>query len=289
MIDWDKIKTAKDKTWLISMTQMGVPAEVRAAAVRLYELGDKDLAIEMLLRQFRQYKDPNVHPNIKGETCITTMLTIGQLGDKRVIDDIIEAFDEFSAHAAFAASLLGGEDLQERLLDLSKDKGIKGFSAIIALGFMKNKEVLPTIIGMLSTWQEYNERFEGKVVYPLRSYIMYILSNYDNVTAEQLFVDNLTKPDIDRYASDYSFVERRLAHGGYKYVDLSTFGWRISKKYGWDKHLDTDGKRFAFESVSILHWKNYYKTLCPFESDAEVEKLRDGIVEKIWKEIKDEE
>jgi len=304
MIDWEAIRTTSDKKWLKSLITEGVPMEglpeegipggvinipmvVRAAAQRLYELGETDYAFEVLITQMNQYKELNISQNTKYETCPQTMIALGQLGERRAIEHLIEATDEFTDTPAFALSLINGTDLEARLLELSKTEGIRRFGAKLSLGFMKNKEVLPQLIEILEKADEYHQKFHGKIMWLLRDDIMYMLGNYDDETAQKVFVDNLKKSDIEHFVRDYGAVERRFSY--YKYTDLATLGWRISKKYGWDKHIDTEDKKFAFRSISITCWNTYYTTPCPFKSDLEIEKLREEIIEEIWQEMKSNE
>ncbi len=305
MIDWKRIYTSEDKNLLKSLINEGVPIEVfpreknfkeitkstiespmvkRSAAMRLYELGEKDYAFEVLINQMLQYKNPHVPNNIKYETCTETIIALGQLVEKRAIEYLIEAMDEFSDIPAFALALINGTDLIKRLLDLSIIQGIRGFGATLSLGFMNNKDVLPNVIEILEHTNEYQQKYRGKIMWQLRDDIMYMLGNYDNETAREVFIDRIQLSDIKQYARNYEIVERRLSY--FKYTDLSTLGWKIVKKYSWDKYLDTNEKRFVFSGYVVNQWGKVYNTPCPFKSDAEVEKIRDGIIEKIWREIK---
>lgn len=292
MIDWDKIRTTSNKGWLLSLINDGlpeirvkVPAMERSAAMRLYELGEREVGFETILRQMRQYKDPNVHRNTKYETCTAAMIALGQLGDGRAVEDLFEALGEFTDIPAFALSLINGKDLEERLLELSKVEGGQGFGAKLALGFMGSKKGLPDIIEILNAENEYRERFKGKIMGFLRDDLMYMFGNYLIEEAQRVFLNKLNKSDIERFARDYEIIERRRTRYGDKYTDLSTLGWRIVKKYGWDRYLDTEEKRFPFSGYVVSQWTKVYDGSCPFKQQSEADQIRDIIIESIWKEI----
>jgi len=286
MIDWIKIDTTCDRQWLKSLIEKGVPingiseeglteryitvpAVIRAAAMRLYELGEKDYAFNVLIAQMLQYKNPDVSKNTKYETCATTIIALGQLGEKRAIKYLIEAIDEFTNYPAFALALIDGRDLEKRLIKLSKTEGIRGFGATLALGFMKNKDILPQILNILEHVDEYQQKYRGKIMWSLKNDIMYMLGTYNDETARQIFIEKLEKHHIEHFIRDYVIVEKRKSY--YKYTDLSTFGWEITRGFGWDKYLDTEEKHQIF---------SYTKP------GKEITRLRTKIVEEIWHEIR---
>ena len=81
--------------------------------------------------------------------------------------------------------------------------------------------------------------------------------------------------------SDYVHFERFPQ----AYTVGNEVGWSITKKYGWDKYIRTDGEQFPFLFTHISHWGTYCKITCPFKSQEEADSLREDIKNKIWSEL----
>src|SRR5207344_988536 len=62
-----------------------IPHNKRMAAIRLYDLGEKDFAIAFLIEQMNLYTKPDTPANIKNETCVHAAIALGRINDRRAI------------------------------------------------------------------------------------------------------------------------------------------------------------------------------------------------------------
>ncbi len=249
-----EVMSSTDKKWLKELLKTEPPAGIRLVARRLYQLGEQDFALKLILDQMNRYKDPATHKNIKMETCPAAAIELGHLGDKRAIPDLIEAMNIYTFDAAFALSLLDGKELKKSLRVLSKTEGLKGIGAIFALGLMGDTSVLPNIVDLIKNEQIYIDRyFLDKPKWPWITYqILYILGNYDKRDAEKFFLKTVTRHNILWFLMNYAFEEDTQA---YKLrTDFWTLGWRIVKKFGWDRYLKSSRTISMLRDGDRVRW-----------------------------------
>jgi hypothetical protein len=268
-MDYKKLSINKLK----EIIQKGVPAEQRMAAIELYERGEKDYAVNFLIEQMNLYKDPETHENIKRETCTTTAVVLGRLQDERAIEPLFEALGELgNLAAAYALAKINGQEIEERLLNLVTLENRKGIHALIALALMKNEKIVPIFIELLEHIKDYEKKYTRNISMEWvdKYTLIKIIGSYvNNKLAEDTFKKLLSKSDIESIL--HGFVQEERCRYSYVRSFLNELGWQITKKYGWDKYLDTDEKRYAFTYTNPEKW---------------VENLRNEIVEKIWQIIK---
>lgn len=267
MITWYNIMASSDIEWLKSLLKTDPPAGVRVAALRLYALGEKDLALNTILEQMNQYKDPATPMTPRVETCPNAALDLGRLGDLRAIPDLIEAMDVYTFNAAFSLSLLDGEDLKRKLKSIANLNNPRGIGAILALGLMCDVSVLPHIADIVRNMNSYEDKyFAGQRIPPWISYeILFILGNYNNAEAEQIFLEELTRYDISHLIKDYAFEKSMQA-----YKNIRQIGWRIVNKFGWNKYLNNP------ETIKMLMDGNRLKW----------EKEENELIDLIWEDIR---
>jgi hypothetical protein len=263
---------------LKAVTKGEMPAFARVAAVRLYELGEKDYAIDFLINQMNLFKDPKVHENIKRETCPEAAKALGKLRDTRAIEPLFEALGELAYGAAYGLAKINGPEVEKRLLLLAESNQKEGVYAAVALGYMKNQTIISKLIQILEHYKEYEEKIKDRWIPFIRMHTLRILGSYTgDKIAEDAFKKFLSKPDIGFILLDYLHQD--------KYRLQSEIEWEIVVKYGWDSYLDMEERRFAFRYTSLDRWKEYSNVPCPFESQAEVERLREKIIDQIWNEM----
>lgn len=248
-----------DKEWLMLLMKTESPALVRVVALRFYALGEKDLALKTILDQMNRYKDPATSMITKVETCRNAALDLGQLGDPRAIPDLIEAMDVYTFPAAFSLSLLDGEDLKKTLHSIITPASLRGIGAIFALGLMGDVSVFPYIADIVKNMKFYEDKFfPGRRILPWISYdILYILGNYENAEAERLFLEEITIFDISLLIHNYAFEEGTQAYK--ERTQISTIGWRIVKKFGWDKYMDKPDTIKMLMDRSRTNWQKEVK------------------------------
>jgi len=260
-----------------------IPHNKRMAAIRLYELGEKDFAINFLIEQMTQYEKPGTSDQTINETCVNTAIALGRINDRRAIIPLLNALGELPFFgASYALGIMNQSEIIAELVKLASIDNRKGIHAIVALGFMKHETALPFLIEIIENQQEFDKKFEKESSARLLTHIAFkILGQYDNHSAQNLFLSNLTKDVIAFLLSDYVHFER-FPHA---YSVGNKVGWHVAKKYGWDKYVKSDREQFAFLFTHISHWTTYCKTTCPFKSQEEVEALREDIKDKIWQEL----
>lgn len=267
-MDYKKLSIEELKRIIVQ----GVPAEQRMAAIELYERGERDYAINLLIEQMNLYKDPKAHDNVKRETCMAAAAALGRLKDERAIKPLFDGLGEISrGAAAYALAKINGKRVEEELIKLVSLENKKGIHAVIALGFMKSHEVVDIIIYLIEHSKEFEEKYKNvismEMIFGTIGYGLRILGSYiNNRVAEDNFKKFLKKTYIGFFLSGYvSFEKCPQSH----FIDETE--WEIVKKYGWDKYLDTEEKRYAFTYSNPDKW---------------VEDLRNEIVDEIWQEIK---
>jgi hypothetical protein len=260
-----------------------VPHNKRMAAIRLYELREKDFAINFLIEQMSLYAKPGTPYQTINETCVNTAIALGRINDKRAITPLFNALGELPFFgASYALGLMNGSEITTELVKLATLESRKGIHAIIALGFMKHERALPFLIEIIEHQQEFEKNYQKDSSTQLLTHFAFkILGLYDNGAAKNLFLSNLTKDRMAFLLSDYVHFER-FPHA---YTVGNEVGWHIAKKYGWDKYVKSDDQQFAFLFTHISHWATYCKTTCPFKSQDEVDALREDIKNKIWQEL----
>lgn len=254
------------------LEKKGIPADQRKLALELYRLGEEEYALDFLIRQMNQYKDPAVHKNIKRETCMATALTLGRLRDRRAIDPLFEGLGEICRFAAaYALAKINGPDVEERLIKLVSLDNKKGLHAIIALGFLNNEKAVPYLIKIMEHLDEYEKRYENDCAFDLvENIILGVLGLYpNNESADAAFRKFISKFHIILFLSDY--VHEDVWSGSF--IITHEIGWKVVKKYGWDRFIDSEKKRDACEYTTSDKW---------------AEDLRKEIADKIWVEMKRE-
>ncbi len=254
------------------LTKGRSPAFAREAAKRLYELGEKDYAIEIIIKQMNLYKNPKTHPRIKRETCSQAAKALGQLKDRRAIEPLFEALGELGYDAAYALANIDGEAVEKRLLGLAAWSSKEGFYAINALGFMKNRKVVPKLIRILEHPDDYKDYVEESRAFICKSHALEILGAYrDDEVAEDAFKKYISKSKIDSIL--FNYIGKNGEDSIYR---------EIVKKYTWDTYLDSEKKKFPFRNVFLDYWSEYSDDVCPFASKEEVEEMRKEVLGKIW-------
>lgn len=259
MITWYDIMASSDIEWLMSLMKTEAPSLVRVVSLRLYALGEKDLALKTILDQMNSYKDPATSKTARMETCRNAAIDLAQLGDRRAIPDLIEAMDVYTSDAALSLALLAGKDLRGKFNDLSKSDNLKGIGAVFALGFMGDMSVMPFIMDMIINRKSYEDKFySNKQILPWSFYeILYILGNYENAEAERLFLEEITKDDLSLLVHNYAFEEGTQAYK--ERTQISTIGWRIVKKFAWDKYMDKPDTIKMLMDRSRANWQKEVK------------------------------
>ncbi len=260
-----------------------IPHNRRMAAVRLYQLGERDFAINFLIEQMSLYLKPDTPAQTKSETCVHAAIELGRTKDKRAITPLLMALGELPFFGvSYALAQINGAEITGELERLASLENRKGIHAAIALGFMKHDRALPFIKEIV----EHRQAFDSKYLKDFStSTVTYfadkILGLYDNEDAKKLFLSTLTKDSLAYLISDYvHFVRFPRA-----YTVSHILGRDVSRKYGWDKYVKTDGEQFAFLFTHISHWVTYCMTTCPFKTQEEVDALREDIKNKIWREL----
>ncbi|MCL5879074.1 MAG: hypothetical protein M1428_04680 [Deltaproteobacteria bacterium] len=231
-----------DLKWVIKYEDS--PAFAREAAIKLYELGQKDYAMDFLIKQMNQYKDPKTHKNIIRETCPHTAKALGELGDKRAIEPLLEALGKLGYEAAYGLAKIDGPDVEQRLLKLAESDDTKGIYAAVALGYMKNKFIVPRLIDILDHADEYKQKIKDMWINFIKLYIKPILGTYkDNEEAEKAFLKYLTDSDISYILFLYLHQEQYNKH---------ELEWEIVTKYKWTDYLTTDEEIYAIRYGDAL-------------------------------------
>lgn len=259
-----------------------IPLNTRMAAVRLYELGEHDFAIRALIEQMNLYLNPDTPDSIKNETCGYAAIELGRTKDERAIIPLFKALGElpfFSASHALAQ--INGHEVASKLEGLASLENRKGIHAVIALGLMKHEKAIPFLMEIVEHEQEFDNKYRGDFsTEMLTHYARRILGLYDNEAAKNLFLSTLTRDGVAFFLFDYvHFVRFPRAY------NVDDVGWRVAKKYGWDKYINSDESEFVFFFTDTSHWHDYYKTICPFKSQGEIDAMREDIKNKIWIEL----
>jgi hypothetical protein len=275
-----KQKTGRKLKWI--MRHNIIPYNRRVAAIRLYELGLKNIALDFLINQINLYKKPKTTRRTICETCVNTAIALGRLKDSRALFPLLEALGALPYFgASYALSLLNGKNTIVELQKLSSLETEKGIHALVALGYMGQESALQSLIKIYENKTDYDEKFRGSFASSGLSYYVYkILGLYNEENAEKIFLSNLNDSFIDIFLMDY--VHHEMFPHAYM---VGNAGWLITRKYGWDKYIDTDGARFTCLSVFLTSWDNYFKTNCPFKTQEEVDSLKKDIRRKVWREL----
>jgi hypothetical protein len=259
-----------------------IPFNTRLAAARLYEVGEHDFAISALIKQMNLYLNPDTPNQIKNETCCYAAIELGRTKDERAIAPLFKALGElpfFSASHALAQ--INGPEVVDNLERLASLENPKGIHAIIALGLIKHEKAVPFLMEIVEHEQEFNNKYRGDFCNDLLTYYACkIIGLYDNEAAKNLFLSTLTKDGVAFFLFDYVHFARFP-----RAYNVNDVGWRVAKKYGWDKYINSEATEFVFFFTHISHWGNYCKTACPFKSEGEVDELREDIKNKIWIEL----
>lgn len=276
-----KRKSALKLKWI--MRHNIIPHNRRMAAIRLYELGMKDIAIDFLINQMNLYKKPETARQTICETCVNTAIALGRLKDSRAQLPLLEALGSLPYFgASYALSLYNGENTISELQKLVSLESEKGVHALIALGYMRHESALLLLITIFENKNDYDEKFKGSFSSGgLSHYVYKILGLYNEQKAEKIFLSNLSDSYIDIFLMEYVNHEM-FPHN---YMIGNEVGWLITRKYGWDKYIDSEGARFACMCVFLTSWDTYFKTDCPFETQDEVDSLKKAIRRKIWREL----
>ncbi len=256
-----------------------IPHNRRMAALRLYELGEKDLAINFLIEQMNLYKKPETPRQTICETCVNCAIALGRLKDDRAKPALIESLGSLPYFgASYALSLLNGRDTIAELQKYSSLETERGIHAAIALGFMGHDSALPLLTKILENKNSYDDKFNQSLASAGISFWAYqIIGLFDDNNAKKIFLSNLNDSFIDIFLFEYvHYVMFPQA-----YTVGNEVGWQITVKYGWDKYIDSDGARFACMSVFLDGWSRYFKTDCPFKTQEDVDSLRKTIRGKI--------
>lgn len=260
-VDFEKMSAHELKRIII--TEKTIPAHKRLAAEILYKFGEQTYAVDFLIRQMNLYKNPATHKNIKHETCPRTAEALGRLQDKRAIEPLFEALGELAYGPAYGLAKINGPDVEKRLLELSESEKKEGIYAVIALGFMKNEEIVPRLVYILDNVKEIKEKIRDDWISAISFFIVRILGAYrDNKLAKDTFKKHV-KPYIGSILCDYLMQDEYEKH---------EIEWEAVINYGWNKYLDTEEKRYVFKYTNPDKW---------------VEDVRNEIIEKIWQEMID--
>jgi hypothetical protein len=258
-----------------------IPFNRRSAAVRLYEIGDQDFAIDFLIHQMNQYKAPETSPTTIHETCVSTAIALGRLGDKRAEKPLLDALGALPFFGtSYALSQLNGADVVVELEKLASLESEKGIHAVVALGYLKKEKALPWLIEIIKNKKQYDEKYKGApYTYGLTHSAFKILGLYDSENAEKIFKSLLDKDWIDILLGEYVSYEKHPQ----SYSIGNEVGWQVSKKYHWDNYLDSDRAIFPFIHTHISHWNTYMKSPCPFKSQEEIDLFKEEILHNILK------
>lgn len=256
-----------------------IPHNKRMAAIRLYQLGEKDFAVNFLIEQMSLYKKPETPRQTICETCVNTAIALGRLKDDRAQPPLIDALGSLPYFgASYALSLFNGYNTVAELQKYSSLETEKGIHALISLGFMGHESALPLLITIFDNKNDYDDKFNKSFSSSGLSYWVYkILGLYNDENAKKIFLSNLSDSYIDIFLREY--VQHVMFP--HAYTIGNEVGWQITVKYGWDMYIDTDGARFACMSVFLTSWGTYFKTVCPFETQDEVDSLKKFIRSKI--------
>lgn len=272
--DIDNMSTTR----LIIITKTSrVPAYARRAAIRLYELGEKNYAIDFLIKQMNRYKQSSTDKNIISETCPKAAIELGRLKDKRAIEPLFEALGELGFGPAFGLAQLKDPTIEERLNKLAEGESKVSIFAAVALGYMKNELVIPRLIHLLENHKEYEIKINDVQSW-LKIEIVKILGAYiGNSLAEISFKKNVNKNDIDWFLSRYIHPD--------EHPSQRSLEWEIVTKYDWKAYLDTDENIFAFRHAHIDKWKEYSDRPCPFKTMEDADNHRQVVVNSIMKAL----
>ncbi|WP_243374131.1 hypothetical protein [Geotalea sp. SG265] len=261
----------------------GIPYRRRLAAIRLYEIGEQEIAINFLIQQMNLYKLPETSPTTIYESCVNTAIALGRLGDKRTEKPLLDALGKLPYFgASYALSQMNGVDITLELEKQASLENEKGIHAVIALGYLKSERVLPWLIEIVENKKQYDEQLKNQpYTYALTHFAFKILGLYDSKRAEDIFKSILDRDWIDILLGEYVSYEKYPN----SYAIGNEVGWQVSKKYGWDKYLDTDGALFPFIHTHISHWNTYMKSPCPFNSQEEIDSLKEKILNDILREL----
>lgn len=230
-----------------------IPADQRRLALELYNLGEQDYALDFLIKQMNQYKDPSIHDNVKRETCMATALTLGRLRDRRAIEPLFDGLGEICRFAAaYALAKINGPEVEDRLLKLSAQESKKGIHAVIALGFLKNKKVISRLLDIMEHIDEYKIKYENDCAMDLIDNVtLGVIGLYeDNDVTDTAFRKSLTRSRIFMLLS--GFVHEELYPRSF--IITHEIGWKIVRKYGWDKYIESPEKRNACEFTHSEKW-----------------------------------
>lgn len=230
-----------DIRFLEEYARDGVPADRRLASARLYELGERDLAIEMLIREmnrWKEYKDPDRAYTVRFESCAHAAMTLGSFRDEGAIDPLFEVLVDLEYEAAYGLALIGGERVTRDLRRLASHDNPARVFALFGLGYMGLDECVEPLLNILEAWTGDRRDADYRITRLVgslqsKSGMRYFLRELDEKWIEILlghYVQVQARPGIARYAIPY-------------YVP----GHSLVLKYGWDKYLSTPEDREAFD------------------------------------------
>lgn len=274
----DSVKKKSKLSLRFTLMFNPIPHNQRMAAVRLYELGAKNTAINILITQLNLYKQPGTARKTICETCVNTAIALGRLGDSRAELPLLEALGSLPYFGdSFALSLFYGGNPPDKIRSEASLDTERGLHALIALGYMKDESALPSLLNIFENKTAYDKKFESSFPSSGVSYYVYkLLGLYNEEHAEKIFLSNLSDSYIDIFLMEYVHIEMFPQ----SYSIGNEVGWLITRKYGWDKYVDSDAARFACMSVFLTSWDEYFKTDCPFEHQDDVSFLKNAIRRK---------
>lgn len=277
-MDFDDIDNSSAFRLMILTKTTAVPALARRAAVRLYEIGKKKYAINFLIKQMNLYKLSSEYKNINGEVCPRAAMELGRLKDERAIEPLFDALGELGFGPAYGLAQIGGITIEKRTIELARGDDKTAIFAAIALGYMKNQQIISRLIYLLTHHQEYEKVINDRIS-SLRRRLILSLGSYSNQPiAEQYFLSNVTEGDINWILFFYIDQEESPKQ---RWLE-----WEIVRKYNWNVYLDSDENVFSIRHLPIDRWKKYYSTNCPFKTEADTETARQQIIGKILNGLK---
>jgi hypothetical protein len=259
------------------ITNCQIPALARRAAVRLYGLGERDFALEFLINQMNQYNIPSTSKNIIRETCPEAAKELGRLKDDRAVEFLFSALGELGFGPAYGLAKYNSPDIEHRLASISKNESKEAIYSAVALGYMKNIQIIPRLVQLINNYKKYEQKINDMWVFRLRHEILCILGSYSgNSIAINTFYKHLASNDIDYILNKYLHQNNNPS--------LRWLEWEIVTSYNWSSYVDNEEKKFCFRYLHIDQWKKYSSLPCPFNSMTDITNIRAQIVNDILRD-----
>jgi len=223
-----------------------------SAAFELYELGEQEFALNILLNQFRKYKElENPRHSGAGNIYRITLIQIASLRDSRAIDDFIEVLGLYTSEAAEGLAMIGGDKLEKRLVKLASLKSMEGIGAIMALAYLEHSETQKNVIEFIQNYQDIYENIvkpsiktsRDRIPFNLED-ILLLIGRYDNDNANGMFNKYVNKPCIAEILLSSVLCKTEPSQNRcnsvpeHKFVSIRRLGADIAASKGWGAFID---------------------------------------------------